>query len=148
MAGFQTAFEAECRAAGHEISAAAMMARIGECGPRPRMIGAIRALRDAGLRTAALTNNWASDDGERDGSELRELFDAFVESAVTGLRKPDPRIYEHVLAALEVAASETVFLDDIGRNLKTARQMGMTTIKVNDPDVALGELGEAVGLRL
>ena len=148
MAEFQLDFEAECRSAGHEISAATMMERIGECGPRPRMIKAIRTLRAKGLRTAALTNNWANEDGGRDNSELRELFDEFVESAVTGLRKPDPRIYEHVLDALDVAAEEAVFLDDIGRNLKTARQMGMTTIKVDDPDTALRELSEAVGLTL
>ncbi len=146
MAAFHADFEHECRAAGHEISAATMMARIAECGPRPKMIAAIRTLKEAGFRTAALTNNWANDEGGRDNSELRGYFDAFVESAVTGLRKPDPRIYEHVLGALEVAAAEAVFLDDIGGNLKTARQMGMITIKVDDPDVALRELSEAVGL--
>ncbi len=148
MARFQEDFEAECRQAGHEISAATMMERIGECGPRPRVIKAIRTLKEAGFRTAALTNNWANDDADRDGSELRELFDEFVESSVTGLRKPDPRIYRHALAALGVEACEAVFLDDIGRNLKTARQLGMTTIKVDDPDTALRELSAAVGLTL
>jgi putative hydrolase of the HAD superfamily len=148
MADFHTDFEAECRAAGHEISAVTMMARIGECGPRPKMLTAIRALKEAGLRTAALTNNWANDDGGRDNSELKALFDAFVESAVVGLRKPDPRIYEHVLGELDVTAAEAVFLDDIGSNLKAARKMGMITIKVDDPEVALRELSEAVGLAL
>ena len=146
MADFHRDFEAECAAAGHRISAADMMARIAECGPRPRMIEAVGRLRAHGLRTSALTNNWASEDGERDNAELRDLFDHFVESAVIGLRKPDPKIYEHVLSLLEVAASEAVFLDDIGSNLKTARQMGMTTIKVDDPDQALRELSAAVGL--
>ena len=41
-----------------------------------------------------------------------------------------------------------VFLDDIGRNLKPARALGMRTIKVDDPEVALRELGEILGLDL
>jgi len=148
MADFERDFEAECRAAGHEISARTMMERIGECGPRPRMITAIGRLRDAGFLTAALTNNWANDEGGRDNGELRALFHAFIESAVTGLRKPDPRIYEHALGELGVAADAAIFLDDIGRNLKAARAMGMHTIKVEDPDIALSELSGAVGLEL
>src|SRR5438093_7982112 len=71
---------------------------------------------------------------------LRTHFDVFVESAVVGLRKPDPRIYELVCRELGVAPSRVAFLDDIGRNLKPARELGMTTIKVEDPDQALREL--------
>ena len=39
-----------------------------------------------------------------------------------------------------------MYLDDLGVNLKPAREMGMTTIKVIDPDVALRELSVATGL--
>ena len=71
-----------------------------------------------------------------------------VESAREGLRKPDPRIYALVLARLEVRASEAVFLDDLGINLKPARALGMRTIKVGDPDVAIAELEAMVGIPL
>ena len=40
------------------------------------------------------------------------------------------------------------FLDDIGRNLKPARALGMATIKVDDPDAALRELGALLGFDL
>ena len=40
------------------------------------------------------------------------------------------------------------FLDDIGRNLKPARELGMATIKVDEPDQALRELGALLGLDL
>jgi epoxide hydrolase-like predicted phosphatase len=53
-----------------------------------------------------------------------------VESCVEKLRKPDKAIFDITLERLGVAASEAVFLDDIGGNLKTAKQMGMETIKV------------------
>ena len=75
-------------------------------------------------------------------------FDVVVESAVEGLRKPDPRIYELVCARLEVAPAEAVFLDDLGVNLKPARALGMTTIKVTDPDSALSELTAVLGFPL
>jgi len=41
-----------------------------------------------------------------------------------------------------------VFLDDLGINLKPAKAMGMTTIKVGDPAVAIAELSAVLGLPL
>ena len=71
-----------------------------------------------------------------------------VESAVDGLRKPDPLIYELVCDRLGVTPPETVFLDDLGANLKPARALGMTTIKVTDPKSALIELEAVLGFGL
>ena len=146
---FYAAFDAECLAAGHAVSGRAMMARIGEAArPRPRMLAAIRTIRTRGLRAAALTNNWVGESGDTRSSglgDLGPLFDVVVESAVEGLRKPDPRIYALALERLRVSAAETVFLDDIGRNLKPARALGMATIKVDDEEQALDELSRVLG---
>jgi putative hydrolase of the HAD superfamily len=148
LEAFLAPFEADCRACGVAVDVARMMAYIAEAGiPRPQMLEAIRRIRGRGLRVAALTNNWVRE-GERAEHRLREHFDAFVESAVVGLRKPDPRIYEFVCRELGVAPAQAAFLDDIGRNLKTARALGMTTIKVEDPVVALRQLGAILGLDL
>jgi putative hydrolase of the HAD superfamily len=146
---FCAALEAECEAAGGTIDAAALMQGItGGFAPRPQMMAAIRRLREEGLRVGALTNNWARPDTStlREASDLG--FDVVVESAVEGIRKPDPRIYELVCERLEVSAAACIFLDDLGVNLKPARAMGMTTIKVTDPAAALVELGEHLGLDL
>jgi len=154
---FCVAFQAECEAAGHAIDATAFMGAMGSgAGARPAMIRAIRAIRAHGLKTAALTNNWpgAGDAGDagsdgggfcgiRDAAE--PLFDTVVESAVEGLRKPDPRIYLLVCERLGIEPPAAVFLDDLGANLKPARELGMTTIKVADPDLALGELAGVLG---
>jgi putative hydrolase of the HAD superfamily len=146
LATFAPAFERECADAGHAISAHAMMARIGEASaPRPAMLRAIQALRRGGLAVGALTNNWESEGESRPHDELRALFDAFVESRTTGLRKPDPRIYLHACERLRVAPAEAVFLDDIGGNLKAARALGMATIKVEEPGAALHELARRLG---
>ena len=144
---FFPAFEKDCAAAGFTISASTMFERMGaESAPRPMMMRAIERIREEGLRTAALTNNWAT--GDPGPNPLRPFFDEFVESAIEGLQKPDPRIYDLVLGRLKVPADAAVFLDDIGRNLKTAREMGMTTIKVDDPAVALAALEEHLGFPL
>jgi len=152
VAEFCTEFESECAAAGERIDATALMGAVaGGFDPRPEMVRALRTLRVRGLRTGALTNNWAAepgDAGERGLTTLADLFDTVVESAVEGLRKPDPRIYELVCARLEVSPEESVFLDDLGVNLKAARALGMTTIKVGDPAAALAELAEVVGFAL
>jgi epoxide hydrolase-like predicted phosphatase len=145
---FEAAFEAECERAGFALSAAAMMERIAQCGPRPRMLAAIRSIRGSGRAVAALTNNWAHEGGSSETDALRDLFDVFVESSKVGLRKPDPRIYAHACEALAIAPREAVFLDDIGRNLKAARALGMTTIKVDEPEQALAQLSRHLALPL
>ena len=144
---FYSAFEDDCERAGRRVSARSLMQRIAQgSGPRPAMLTAVERIRERGLKAAALTNNWS---GEGDGTRaLRGHFDVFVESCALGLRKPDPRIYRHALAELRVEARQIAFLDDIGRNLKPARELGMATIKVTDPDQALAELADLLGFSL
>ena len=151
---FCAPFEADCRARGVTIDGRVLMERISEASvPRPRMLEAIRRLRAAGLRVAALTNNWVAETPRAPASEtmkarLTAHFDVFVESAVVGLRKPDPRIYALVCDKLGLPPARVAFLDDIGRNLKPARELGMATIKVDDPEQALRELGALLDLDL
>ena len=149
LEAFVPAFESDCAAAGFAIDARSMMERMrAASNPRPEMLAAIGVIRGSGLRTAALTNNWASEERDDGTRALRHHFDAFFESSVLGLQKPDPRIYQHACGELAIAPSDAVFLDDIGRNLKTARHLGMTTIKVDTPDQALGELEGVLGFAL
>ena len=77
-----------------------------------------------------------------------DLFDVIVESSRVGVRKPDRRFYEIACELLEIGPDEAVFLDDLGVNLKPARELGMTTIKVTDPAVAIRELEAVVGFDL
>ena len=145
---FYTPFEADCRAHGLAVDAREVLLRIqGAIGVRPAMLTAIERIRARGLRVGALTNNWR---GEGSGPDpaLRSHFDAFVESSAVGLRKPDPRIYELACRELGVAPAEAVFLDDIGYNLKAARALGMTTLKVEDPARALADLERLLGFPL
>jgi putative hydrolase of the HAD superfamily len=147
LPAFYEAFDRDCERAGCRISAEVLMALVARSTvPRPAMIDAIARIRACGLLAAAVTNNWITE--EEGTGALRPHFDAFIESAVTGVRKPDPRIFEIACAELGIEPPEAVLLDDIGANLKTARGMGMTTIKVADPDAALAELEGVLGFAL
>lgn len=140
MKAFHPAFEADCESRGHGLSGEELMRRVGEAAePRPKMLEAVRRIRTRGLVATALTNNWVSEEGTGT-SVLRPHFDYFIESSQLGLRKPDPQIYSYTCELMGVAAEDAIFLDDIGGNLKPARKLGMTTLKVNDPEVSLGEL--------
>jgi putative hydrolase of the HAD superfamily len=147
LAAFYPAFDADCADAGQCISAEKLMALVAESTtPRPAMLAAVRRIRERGLLAAAVTNNWITEDGGT--GVLRPHFDAFVESAAVGMRKPDPRIYELTCRTLGITPPEAILLDDIGANLKSARALGITTIKVSDPERALAELEDVLGFDL
>jgi len=147
LVDFFAALEAEAREAGFHLDAQVLLGGIGaKSGARPQMVRAIERIRAEGLRTAALTNNWSPPDGVERGP--LPMFDVVVESSVEGVRKPEPAIYELVLERLDVKAYEAVFLDDLGINLRPARELGMTTIKVTDADAALDELAAVLGFPL
>ena len=152
-AGFRAAFEAEAARAGHTVDAGRVLAALaGEL--RPAMVGAVRRLREAGVPLALLSNNVAPMPRTGALGELLDLFDAVVESSVEGVRKPEPAIYARALERLSAAvgrpieAEDCAYLDDLGINLKPARAMGFTTIKVVEPGAALAELSGLVGLDL
>jgi epoxide hydrolase-like predicted phosphatase len=144
---FCTQLSAEMRSRGLEVDVPELMARIAPAiAPRPSMVRAVHSLREAGMKTAALTNNWREADGSDPLVALRPLFDVVVESSQVGLRKPEPEIYHLVCDQLGITPDAAVFLDDLGPNLKPARQMGMATIKVVTPEQALTDLEQVLGL--
>jgi putative hydrolase of the HAD superfamily len=145
---FCSLFEAEAEAAGaggRLVGRDVLACLSGEI--RPQMVEAVRRCHER-LTTAMLTNNFVADEGARDLSGVFSHFDVIVESSKVGVRKPDLRFYEIALAEVGVDAASAVFLDDLGINLKPARALGMTTIKVDDPDVAIAELEAVVGFPL
>jgi putative hydrolase of the HAD superfamily len=146
LESFAALWSDEARSLGHEVDGRAVLERLaGQI--RPEMVAAIRTCRST-YKTGCLTNNFGSAESEvsAEVAAIYELFDAVLESRTLGVRKPDPRFYELACAALDVRPEECVFLDDLGVNLKPARAIGMHTIKVTDPQVALQELATLVQL--
>jgi len=147
-------FESEALALGYTVDAREIMSLLhGEI--RPTMVEALRRCKAAGLKVACLTNNVRSSEspgveGETraDVTEVMAMFDHVTESRHAGVRKPEVTFYEMACAAVAVRPTQVVFLDDLGINLKPAAAMGMRTIKVGDPDAALAELEQLLGLVL
>jgi putative hydrolase of the HAD superfamily len=143
---FCVEFEAEAVAAGGRIDARALFATMsGEM--RPAMVEAVRRCHEH-YKTGLLTNNFITPLTTARHHDVLDLFDAVVQSAVVGVRKPDPRFYLLACRELDIEPSAAVFLDDLGVNLKPARALGMRTIKVVDPTEALLELETLVGIPL
>ena len=155
LEGFVELFEEEARQQGHKLDGWRILQSLsGDI--RPQIVEALRRCSRA-FRVACITNNMKHGEGPgmarsadkaKDVAEIMMLFEHVVESSKLGLRKPDPRIYRHACDLLGVQPEECVYLDDLGINLKPARALGMRTIKVGDPDVAIDELQAMVGIQL
>ncbi len=149
---FDTLFAAESLALGAEVRGKDVLPLLmGDL--RPEMVEALKRIGE-NFKTGCITNNLpANAIGSRTGrslyvGEVMALFDHIIESAKIGLRKPDPRIYRMMVETLKVDPARCVYLDDLGVNLKPARELGMTTIKVTSGPQAIAELEAATGLKL
>jgi putative hydrolase of the HAD superfamily len=152
---FDLQFAAESRRAGHQIGGFEVIDLLfGEL--RPEMLEAVKRCKKH-YAVACLTNNirQAEHHGlQRDPRranewrEAMELFDATIQSSEVGIRKPEPRFYQLACETLSIMPRQAIYLDDLGINLKPAQEMGMTTIKVTDPVVALRSLEKLLDLPL
>ncbi|WP_199763134.1 HAD-IA family hydrolase [Bradyrhizobium guangdongense] len=149
---FDELFAAESLALGAEVRGRDVLPLL-QGDLRPEMVEALKRIK-VQLKTGCITNNLpANAIGSMTGrslyvAEVMVLFDHVIESAKIGLRKPDPRIYQMMVETLKVDPDNCVYLDDLGVNLKPAREMGMTTIKVTSGAQAIAELEKATGLKL
>ncbi|MCK1721656.1 HAD-IA family hydrolase [Bradyrhizobium sp. 141] len=149
---FDHLFAEESRALGAEVRGRDVISLL-QGDLRPEIVEALKRIK-AQFKTGCITNNLpANAIGSMTGrslyiAEVMVLFDHVIESAKIGLRKPDPRIYRLMVETLKVDPNKCVYLDDLGVNLKPAREMGMTTIKVASGAQAIAELEKATGLSL
>jgi putative hydrolase of the HAD superfamily len=121
------------------------------------MVKALRLIK-AKMKIGCITNNIKNTSQVSDTpnandkaiqvAEVMSLFDSVIESSKAGIRKPNPRIYQIACETMGVKPEEAVFLDDLGINLKPARALGMTTIKVLSENQALAELESCLDMSL
>ena len=111
---------------------------------RKNMVDFLKELKGT-YKLGCITNTVNSQDDLTDKErqskkEAMALFDHVVESSKVGIRKPNPEIYKMSCLALSVEPKECIYLDDLGINLKPARELGMATIKVVNPEEAIQEV--------
>jgi putative hydrolase of the HAD superfamily len=148
---FDRRFSAEAAAFGVTLSGRDVLSCL-QGSVRPRMLEALKRISGR-YKTGCITNNVRSDGPDhatRDPrvAEAFALFGHVIESSKLGIRKPDPRIYGLMLEHLGVEAAKAIYLDDLGVNLKPAKALGMTTIKVVTGDDAIANLEALLGTRL
>jgi putative hydrolase of the HAD superfamily len=147
---FDGLFAEESAALGHRVPGRDVLAMLSGA-LRPEMVIALDRVIAAGYITACLTNNVRNPDPRSSRPEVDAVMAKFhhvVESSKVGCRKPESRFYEIACELAGVEPNECVFLDDLGINLKPARAMGMTTIKVLSADQAISDLGAVLDLDL
>lgn len=147
IAEFDEKFAQEARAKGHEVPGRDVLALLsGEL--RPEMVKALKIVKQR-VKIGCITNNVSTGEGASMAKnparaammdDVLSLFDVVIESSKLGIRKPDPRIYQIACKEIGVAPENAAFLDDLGVNLKPARNLGMYTIKVLSTDQALTDL--------
>jgi putative hydrolase of the HAD superfamily len=152
---FDQMFRAEAMALGQDVPGRDILGLLSG-NLRPRVVNALKVCKTKG-KVGCITNNAPIGKGasmtqdEKKAAELAAVFDLFdhlIESSKLGIRKPDPRIYALMCEALDVEPSACVYLDDLGINLKPARDMGMATIKVTSEEQLLADLEAVTGYAL
>jgi epoxide hydrolase-like predicted phosphatase len=114
-------------------------------GLRHQLVERVGQLRLEGYTTAIITNNVKEfSEGWRSLLPVDELFDFVVDSCAVGVRKPGAEIFNLALSQLEnIAAEQTIFLDDVEENVNTAAKLGMNTVHVgSDIDLAIDQLNK------
>ena len=150
---FDLLFAKESKQLGREILGREVLSLL-QGTIRPRIVAAIKKFKELGFLQACLTNNF--DSGDRDISALddknderlkiMDLFDFVIESKEVGVRKPSDEFYELALAKTKAIPEKTIFLDDLGINLKPAKLLKISTIKVVSEQQALDELSDLTGI--
>ncbi len=117
---------------------------------RPETWAAIRRIHDAGFRQAVLTNDASAWLGERwwETWEPARWFDAMIDVAAIGVRKPAPEPYLAAADALGADPTECLFIDDMPVNCRGAEAVGMASLlfDVRDPAASVRELDDVLGL--
>lgn len=95
---------------------------------RPEMVEYIEKLKQK-YPIALLSNFVAGIEGFlQEVFKIYHLFDVIVSSYNVKMRKPDAPIYEYTLKQLGAKAAETVFIDDMPKNVEAAKRLGMAGI--------------------
>lgn len=151
---FDTLFLEESSQAGYGIKGSQILPLISQTSVRKKMVSVLRECK-LHFKNVCLTNNMRTGSGlamssnsehEKDVDEVTSLFDIVIESSKVGIRKPDPAIYRLACDKMDIQPNHVVYLDDLGINLKPAREMGMITIKVLSEAQAIRDLEEVIGL--
>ncbi len=152
---FDELFAREAETRGHRVMGKEVLDLLSG-DVRPEMVSALGIIKQ-NHRIGCITNNVntgqgpgmaKSSDKASQVAEIMAMFDVVIESSIVGVRKPNPKIYQMTCEQMSIAPEETIYLDDLGINLKPARALGLATIKVLNANQALADLEKLLGIQL
>lgn len=88
------------------------------------LVGVAEKLRRT-RRVAVLSNSDSFLEERIERFGIMDLFEFVINSYWVRMRKPEPRIFHHLLARIAVAPSRILFVDDKAANIRTARECGL-----------------------
>jgi putative hydrolase of the HAD superfamily len=101
--------------------------------PFPETVDLLYRLRARGYPLYCLSNmGHASIDYLEREHSFFEVFSGKVISCRVNLCKPEPAIFEHALGTYELEARNTVFIDDVEKNVVAAAKLGIRTIHLRN----------------
>jgi putative hydrolase of the HAD superfamily len=131
---------------GRPVLADGLLARMFAAGAlQAEMLDLVRSLRQAGLRTALLSNSWGTSGFAYPRDLIAELFDVVVISAEVGMRKPEEGIFRHTAALLGLEPQECVFIDDVEANVTAAQAVGLAALHHRESAATLAQLADLIG---
>jgi len=96
----------------------------------PETVELLRRLKKKGYPLYCLSNmNFASIEYLEHKHDFWDLFQGRVISCRLQLCKPEAGIYEHLLRTYGLEAKETIFIDDVQKNLDAAAKLGIKPLK-------------------
>ena len=111
-----------------------------------RSAEALGRLQQAGLRLGVVSNSDGRVEQALAAAGLRKYFDVVVDSALVGVEKPDPRIFQAALKALNVKPEEALYVGDLYHvDVVGARAAGIEAVLLGDA-VAPAECRQARSL--
>lgn len=150
---FDELFLNESTVAGHPVPGSEVVKLLAG-NVRPKMVEVLKRCKQD-YKISCLTNNVRSGTGAgmsrspENAAEVEAamaLFDHVLQSSKEGMRKPQPEFYLLACERMGVAPDQVIYLDDLGINLKPARKLGMTTIKVLSEAQAIADLSELLNI--
>jgi putative hydrolase of the HAD superfamily len=110
--------------------------------PYPDALHAMRRIKRSGLPIGIISDTFPSLEASFVEMGLAEYVDSYTSSALVGVGKPDPRIYQHALESLRVLSAASIFVDDTLGEVEGARAIGMRALHIDrrapEDDLARG----------
>ena len=99
--------------------------------PYPETVGVLEYFKGHGYKMGVISDTYPSLELTLRQLGLDKYFTSFTASSIIGLYKPSPVIFGAALAAQDVTAAESLYVDDCDEEADGARALGFTAFNLD-----------------